>query len=318
MTIKLGVIMDPIEGIKVSKDSTFAMLLEAQKRGYEIHYLQATDMFLKDQKVFANTAQIQVKDKASNWFKTAEPICLDMSDLDAVLMRKDPPFNMEYIYNTYLLDRVQEAGTLVANHPTSLRNANEKLFATQFSNCITPYLVSSQHHQLNEFIDEHKEIVVKPLDGMAGDSIFRIHHKDANRNVILETITQLEQRTVMAQKLIPEYVEGDKRVLLINGEPIPFALLRVPSKGELRANLAKGGSAHSVPLSARDRYICEQIKPALQAMQLSFVGIDIIGEYLTEINVTSPTGIRELNKMHDMNISATLFDHIEKSLEALH
>jgi len=280
--------MDPIEGIKVSKDSTFAMLLEAQERNYEIHYMQASDMFLTDDKVLANASQIQLKDQASNWFKIAAPNRIAVSDLDAVLMRKDPPFNMEYIYNTYLLDRVQETGTLVINHPTSLRNANEKLFATQFSNCITPYI-----------------------------AIFKINHDDANRNVILETITQLEQRTVMAQKLIPEYVEGDKRVLLIDGEPIPFALLRVPSKGELRANLAKGGSAHSVALSARDRYICEQIKPALQAMQLSFVGIDIIGEYLTEINVTSPTGIRELDKMHNLNISATLLDHIEKTLETI-
>jgi len=230
-------------------------------------------------------------------------------------MRKDPPFDMEYIYNTYLLDRVQDSGTLVVNHPTSLRNANEKLFATQFNNCITPYIVSSKQNQLNEFIDQHKTIVVKPLDGMAGDSIFQINHDDANRNVILETITQLEKRTVMAQKLIPEYVEGDKRVLLINGEPAPYALLRVPSKGELRANLAKGGSAHSVALNERDQYICEQIKPMLQSMQLSFVGIDIIGDYLTEINVTSPTGIRELDKMHKLNISATLFDHIESSLE---
>jgi len=309
--------MDPIEGIKVSKDSTFAMLLEAQERNYEIHYMQASDMFLTDDKVLANASQIQLKDQASNWFKIAAPNRIAVSDLDAVLMRKDPPFNMEYIYNTYLLDRVQETGTLVINHPTSLRNANEKLFATQFSNCITPYIVSSQQQQLNEFIDEHKKVVVKPLDGMAGDSIFKINHDDANRNVILETITQLEQRTVMAQKLIPEYVEGDKRVLLIDGEPIPFALLRVPSKGELRANLAKGGSAHSVALSARDRYICEQIKPSLQAMQLSFVGIDIIGEYLTEINVTSPTGIRELDKMHNLNISATLLDHIEKTLETI-
>lgn len=315
MTIKLGVIMDPIEGIKVSKDSTFAMLLEAQKREYDIHYMQAGDMFLMDGEVFANTAKLQLKDQSKNWFKISQSKRIGMADLDVVLMRKDPPFNMEYIYNTYLLDRVQASGTLVVNHPASLRNANEKLFATQFSNCITPYIVTQRQDSLNEFIDQHKNVVVKPLDGMAGDSIFQVKHDDANRNVILETITQLEQRTVMAQKLIPEYVNGDKRILLINGEPIPFALLRVPAKGELRANLAKGGSGEGIKLSARDRYICEQIKPALQAMQLGFVGIDIIGEYLTEINVTSPTGIRELDKMYDLNISATLFDHIEKSLE---
>ena len=231
-------------------------------------------------------------------------------------MRKDPPFNMEYVYTTYLLDRAQEFGTLVINHPTSLRNANEKLFATQFKDCIAPYIVSQQQVALNEFIDEHKQVVVKPLDGMAGDSIFQIKHDDANRNVILETITQLEKRTVMAQKLIPEYIDGDKRVLLIDGEPVPYALLRVPAKGEIRANLAKGGRAQGIELNARDHYICDQIKPALQKMQLSFVGIDIIGEYLTEINVTSPTGIRELDKMYELNISAILFNHIEIQLKA--
>ncbi|MDH3608774.1 MAG: glutathione synthase, partial [Gammaproteobacteria bacterium] len=241
---------------------------------------------------------------------------LEMSYFDVVLMRKDPPMNMEYIYTTYLLDRVQKLGTLVVNHPTSLRNANEKLFATQFNDCITPYLVTQQQAVLNEFIDEHKQVVVKPLDGMAGDSIFQVNYDDANRNVILETITQLDQRTVMAQKLIPEYVDGDKRVLLINGEPILYALLRVPLKGELRANLAKGGAGQGIELNARDRYICEQIKPALQDMQLCFVGIDIIGKYLTEINVTSPTGIRELDKMYDLNISETLFDHLESQLKA--
>ena len=307
--------MDPIEGIKVSKDSTFAMLLEAQKRDYEIHYLQARDLFLKDGKVIANAAQIRVQDTHSNWFTAKDPASIEMSYFDVVLMRKDPPFNMEYIYTTYLLDRVNKLDTLVVNHPTSLRSANEKLFATQFSNCVAPYLVTQQQTALNEFIDEHKQVVVKPLDGMAGDSIFQIEHDDANRNVILETITQLEQRTVMAQKLIPEYVHGDKRVLLINGEPIPYALLRVPAKGELRANLAKGGTGEGIELNARDHYICEQIKPSLQNMQLSFVGIDIIGEYLTEINITSPTGIRELDKMYKLNISATLFDYIETQLE---
>lgn len=309
--------MDPIEAIKVSKDSTFAMLLEAQRRSYDIHYLQASDLLLQDDKITAQCTQISVQDQAENWFKKGPSASIDMTDLDVVLMRKDPPFNMEYIYSTYLLDRLHQNGTLVVNHPTSLRGANEKLFATQFTDCITPYVVTRKQAALNEFIDEHKVVVVKPLDGMAGDSIFQIKHDDANRNVILETITQLEQRTVMAQKLIPEYVHGDKRVLLINGEPIPYALLRVPSKGELRANLAKGGTGKGIELSPRDRYICEQIKPALQEMQLHFVGIDIIGDYLTEINVTSPTGIRELDKMYNLNISANLFDCIEAQLKAI-
>ena len=309
--------MDPIEGIKVSKDSTFAMLLEAQRRRYEIHYIKASELLLKNGRLLANSKHIKVQDQSSNWFETKEPEQIDMSNLDVVLMRKDPPFDMQYIYTTYFLDRIQSHGTLVVNHPESLRNANEKLFATQFSNCIAPYIVTQQKVMLNEFIDEQQTIVVKPLDGMAGDSIFQIKHDDANRNAIIETITQFEKRSVMAQKFIPEYVHGDKRVLLINGEPVPYALLRVPSKGELRANLAKGGIAKGVELNARDHYICEQIKPTLQAMQLSFVGIDIIGEYLTEINVTSPTGIRELDKIYDLNICATLFDHIETQLKSI-
>ncbi len=308
--------MDPIEGINISKDSTFAMLLEAQHRGYEIHYLQASDLILKDSKVLAQTCLLEVQDQAKNYFSKQAPRLINMSDLDVVLMRKDPPFDMEYIYTTYLLDRIQQNGTLVVNDPTSLRNANEKLFATQFNNCIAPYVVTQKQSTLNEFIDEYKQIVVKPLDSMAGDSIFQIKEDDANRNVILETITHQQQRTVMAQKFIPEYTQGDKRILLINGEAIPYALLRIPAKGELRANLAKGGSAQGIELSTRDHFICQQIKPILQNMGLSFVGIDVIGDYLTEINVTSPTGIRELDKMYDLNISVNLFDHIEIQLKA--
>ena len=308
--------MDPIEGIKVHKDSTFAMLLEAQTRGYQIHYLQACDLFLKDDKVMADASRLDVKDQAENHFTKQDSKRVDLSELDVVLMRKDPPFNMQYIYTTYLLDHLHQNGTMVVNHPSSLRGANEKLFTARFPECIAPFIVTQKQSILNEFIDQHKRVVVKPLDGMAGDSIFQIQHDDSNRNVILETITHQQQRTVMAQKFIPDYVAGDKRIILINGEPIDYALLRVPAKGELRANLAKGGSAQGVELSARDHFICERIKPVLKKMQLSFVGIDVIGEYLTEINVTSPTGIRELDKMYQLTISASLFDHIETSLNS--
>ena len=308
--------MDPIESIKVGKDSTFAMLLEAQHRGYETHYLEACDLFLEDAKLMAHTAPISVQDQAKNYYSKKAAKRMEMSKFDVVLMRKDPPFDMQYIYTTYLLDHLLLTDTLVVNHPTNIRNANEKLFATRFNNCIAPYLVTQKQSILNEFITKHKQVVVKPLDGMAGDSIFKVKHDDANRNVILETITQQEQRTVMAQKFIPQYVEGDKRILLINGEPIAYALLRVPSKGELRANLAKGGSAQGVALNERDQYICQQIKPTLQKLLFSFVGIDVIGEYLTEINVTSPTGVRELDKMYELNICENLFDHIESQLKA--
>ena len=307
--------MDPIESIKVRKDSTFAMLVEAQRRGYETHYLEACDLFLEDAKLMAYSAPIKVEDQANNYYSKQAAKQIEMSNFDVVLMRKDPPFDMQYIYITYLLDHLLQTDTLVVNHPTSIRNANEKLFATRFSDCIAPYLVTQKQSILNEFISKHKQVVVKPLDGMAGDSVFKVKHDDANRNVILETITQQEQRTVMAQKFIPQYVEGDKRILLINGEPIAYALLRVPSKGELRANLAKGGNAQGIELNERDQYICQQIKPTLQKMQFSFVGIDVIGEYLTEINVTSPTGVRELDKMYELNICENLFDHIESQIK---
>ena len=306
--------MDPIDSIKVAKDSTFAMLLEAQRRDYEIHYLQARDLFLIDDRLMGHISLIKVQDQNENFYSKQAAKLIDMSKFDAVLMRKDPPFNMEYIYTTFLLERLQQTDTLVINHPVSLRNANEKLFATQFKSCIAPYVVTRKIITLNAFIEEHKRVVVKPLDGMAGDSIFQVSDVDTNRNVILETITQQQQRTVMAQKFIPDYIKGDKRILLINGEPIPYALLRVPAKGELRANLAKGGSAQGAELSSKDQYICQQIKPVLQKMSLNFVGIDVIGEFLTEINVTSPTGIRELDKMYGLNISASLFDYIETQL----
>ena len=314
MTVKLGVIMDPIEGINVNKDSTFAMLLEAQRRAYKIYYLQQSDLFHTDNKILGQTSLISVQDDPANWYELHDSAIKDLSELDVVLMRKDPPVNMEYVYTTYLLDRLHEMNTLVINHPSSLRNANEKLLTTCFPDCTPPYTVSRNKQMLDDFIDAYKEVVIKPLDGMAGDSIFRINHTDPNRNVIVESITQNGQRTVMAQQFIAEYKKGDKRILIIDGEPIEYALLRIPAKGELRANLAKGGTGKGIELSANDYSICEQIKPTLVSMQLTFVGIDIIGNYLTEINVTSPTGIRELDKIYKLNISAKLFDSIENRL----
>ncbi len=306
--------MDPIEAINVSKDSTFAMLLEAQRRAYQIHYIQQSDLFLVNNKVMGLTTQISVQDDKSKWFELHNSVLKNLTDLDVVLMRKDPPFNMEYIYTTFLLDRLQEMGTIVINHPTSLRNANEKLFATRFIQCTAPSVVARSKQALNDFIDEHSEVVVKPLDTMGGESIFRIQQNDPNRNVIIETITDSGQRTVMAQQFIADYKKGDKRILLIDGDPVTYALLRIPAEGELRANLVKGGTAKGVELTERDQWICGQLKPELIAMQLIFVGIDVIGDYLTEINITSPTGVRELDKMYELNICAILFDAIEKRL----
>ena len=317
MTIKLGVVMDPLENINISKDSTFAMLLEAQRRGYQIHYIQQSDLFLADNKVMGLAAQISLLDDKSEWYEIHKSGVKVLSELDVVLMRKDPPVNMEYIYTTYLLDQLQEARTLVINHPTSLRNVNEKLFAARFLECTVPSIVSRKKQILDDFIDEHKEIVIKPLDGMAGDYIFHVQHNDLNRNVIIETMTHMGHRTVLAQKFIAAYKTGDKRILLIDGEPVSHALLRVPVEGELRANLAKGGTAKGAELSERDRWICKQLKPELVAMQLDFVGIDVIGNFLTEVNITSPTGVRELDKMYSLNICATLFDSIETRLNLI-
>ncbi len=318
MSIKLGVIMDPIEGINPAKDSTFAMLLEAQRRNYEVFYLQACDLVLDQNQVFAQVTKLQVREITDDWFKLGKTNYKNLNELDVVLMRKDPPFNMEYIYTTYILDQLQDNGTLVVNNPTSLRNANEKLFATKFKQCIAPTIVTADNKILNNFIDLQKEIVVKPLDGMAGDSIFRIQHDDPNRNVILETITKYGHRTIMAQQFIPAYKQGDKRILLIEGKPVPYALVRKPAAGELRANLAKGGKGEGAELSTRDKWICEQIKSDIIEMQLTFVGIDVIGDFLTEINVTSPTGIRELDKMYSLNICESLLDSIENKLNIKH
>ena len=310
--------MDPIEHINVHKDSTLAMLIEAQQRAYEVNYIKPLSLFQTDTRIMAQLAKLSINLQSENWFEMQEFELKDLREFDIVLMRKDPPFNMEYIYTTFLLERLHEQGTLVINNPVSLRNANEKLFATRFPQCTPPYIVTSDNQLINDFIEEQQEVVVKPLDGMAGESIFKIQDNDPNRNAILESITQKESITVMAQKFIPEYKKGDKRILLIEGEPIPYALVRIPADGEFRANLARGGTPEGARLTERDLWICNQIKAHLIAMQLSFVGIDVIGEFLTEINITSPTGIRELDKMYNLNICATLFDAIEKRLDKLH
>ncbi len=314
MTIDLGVVMDPIEAINIHKDSTFAMLLEAQRRAWKIYYLQPSDLYLQDTKVMGFATRVSVQDDPARWVEPEDRTVRSLSDLDVILMRKDPPFNMEYIYTTFLLERVQQAGTLIINPPHSLRNANEKLSVTHFPDCTVPFMVSRNRQALGHFIDEHEDIVIKPLDSMAGNSVFRIWHEDPNRNVILETATQHGARTVMAQKLIADYRKGDKRILLIGGEPIPHALVRVPAQGELRANLARGGTPSSAVLTVRDRWICDRIRPELNAMQIDFAGIDVIGDYLTEINITSPTGIRELDSLCGLNVAATLLDTIELRL----
>jgi len=313
-TIQLGVVMDPIASIKTHKDSTFAMLLEAQRRGWPLWYMELGDLSLRDGRAHARMRALQVRDDPQDWFEFGAERHAPLDELDVVLMRKDPPFDTEYIYATYVLERAQEAGTLVANDPRSIRNANEKLFTAWFPECCPPTLVSRDADEIRSFIGEQGDAILKPLGGMGGASIFRVRHGDPNTNVIIETLTGLGGRYAMAQRFIPEISQGDKRILMVNGEPVPYALARIPAAGETRGNLAAGGRGEGVALSERDQWICAQVGPALRRMNLSFVGIDVIGDFLTEINVTSPTCIRELDALYGLNIAGQLLDHLEEKL----
>ena len=306
--LRLGILMDPIGSIKIKKDSSFAMLLAAQKRGWELLYMEQADLFLRDGRVYAHLRKLRVQDDPKNWFELDAPHTEALEKLDILLMRKDPPFDMEYIYTTHLLDRAEAEGVLVVNKPASLRDCNEKLYTAWFPECCAPTLVTRSHAQLREFLVEHGDIVMKPLHGMGGESIFRVRVDDPNTGVILETLTEHGQRFAMAQRFIPEISDGDKRILMIDGEPVPYALARIPAHGESRGNLAAGGRGEGVELSVRDRWICEQVGPALRARGLTFVGLDVIGDYLTEINVTSPTCIRELDKLYRLDIAGQLMD----------
>ena len=310
MSIKLGVVMDPIS----YKDGTFAILLEASRRGWVIYYMEQKDLFLKDEVVSATMRQLKIDDKKKKWSQFSNSMTQPLHQLDVVFMRKDPPFNMDYIYTTYLLELAERRGVLVINKPQSLRDANEKLFTTWFPQCMVPTLVTSNEELLLAFIHQERDIIVKPLDGMGGQSIFRIKVDDPNKTVILEMMTRLGERYVMAQRYIPDVIKGDKRILMINGEPVPYALARIPQHDEIRANLAAGGKGIGVKITERDRWICKQVGSTLRKKGLIFVGLDVIGDYLTEINVTSPTCIREIDAAFNINIGGQLLDFVEKIL----
>jgi glutathione synthase len=316
MTIKLGVVMDPIGAINFHKDSTLAMLLAASKRNWELYYMEQGDLYLEDNRCHARLAQLDVRADENDWFSLSEVHTAPLDELDVILMRKDPPVDMEFIYTTFLLERAAAHGALVVNRPAAIRNANEKLYTAWFPQCGPPTRVSRDIQLLKEFLAKHGDIVVKPLDGMGGMSVFRVRQDDPNLNVILETITDNGTRSAMAQRYIPEITEGDKRILMINGEPFPHALARIPTGGETRGNLATGGRGEGVDLSDHDRWICEQVGPALREQGLLFVGLDVIGNYLTEINVTSPTCIRELDKLFSADIAGQLMDVIDTQLNA--
>lgn len=312
--IKLGIVMDPISEVKVAKDSSMAMMLEAQQRGYEIYYMEMQDLYLDGGQARASTQKIKVYDDVNHWYELSDKQDMPLSDLDAILMRKDPPFDTEFIYATYMLERAEVEGTLIVNKPQSLRDCNEKLFTAWFADLTPRTLVTRNDTQIRSFHNELKDIIIKPLDGMGGSSIFRIKEEDANVGVIIETLTNHGQQYAMVQEYMPEIVDGDKRVLIVNGEPMPYCLARIPAQGETRGNLAAGGRGVARPLSPSDKLIAETIAPELKKRGLFFVGLDIIGDKVTEINVTSPTCIREIEAAYPINISGKLMDAIEENI----
>ena len=310
-SLKIGVIMDPISSINVKKDTTLALMLAAQKRSHALFYMEMHDLYLAQGKAFAAMKPLTVRDDESDWFTLAQSAENPLGELDVILMRKDPPFDNQYIYATYILERAESDGVLVVNKPQSLRDCNEKVFATAFPQCCPPVLVSRSQPKLKAFHQEHGDVIFKPLDGMGGSQIFRCKNDDPNVSVILETLTEHGEGYIMAQKFIPDISKGDKRVLVVNGEAIPYALARIPKSGETRGNLAAGGQGVPQPLSERDQWIVNEVAPTLVEKGLLFVGLDIIGDYLTEINVTSPTCVREIDRGYGTDIGSTLMETIE-------
>ena len=327
---RVAFVMDPLESLSLKKDSTLAMIRTAQARGWEIAYLQQGDLLYRDNQVqafcrslslvapFANSldpadAAALARDGRA-WHKLGESLLVPADSFDAILMRKDPPFDMEYVYATYLLERAEQAGVLVVNRPRSLRDCNEKFFATQFPECCPPLVVSRREDVLRDFQRTHGNVVFKRLDGMGGASVFRVMDGDPNLGVILETLTRGGREQIMGQLYLPEIADGDKRILLIDGEPVPYALARVPMAGEARGNLAVGGKGVGRELTERDRWIAAELGPELKRRGLMLTGIDVIGDFLTEVNVTCPTCIRELDEQFSLDIAGALLDALERKL----
>ncbi|MBW8182586.1 glutathione synthase [Shewanella nanhaiensis] len=314
--IKLGIVMDPISEINIKKDSSFAMLLAAQSRGYELFYMEMKDLAMVNGEAMATMRGLSVQQDENNWFELSEPVDTPLADLDVILMRKDPPFDTEFIYATYMLERAEEAGVLIVNKPQSLRDANEKLFTAWFSEFTPETIVTRDEKRIRQFHQEKKDIIIKPLDGMGGSSIFRVKENDPNLGVIIETLTNHGQQYTMVQGFIPDITSGDKRILVVDGEPVPYSLARIPQKGETRGNLAAGGRGVAQPLSESDWKIARTIGPELKKRGLIFVGLDVIGDKLTEINVTSPTCIKEIQAAFDVDITGMLMDAIEARIKS--
>ncbi|MDH4653232.1 glutathione synthase [Pseudomonas sp. JS3066] len=316
MSVRLGIVMDPIAQISFKKDSSLAMLLAAQERGWSLFYMEQQDLYQKNGEARARMRPLKVFLDPEHWFELEAEADTPLAELDVILMRKDPPFDNEFVYSTYLLEQAERAGVLVVNRPQSLRDCNEKFFATLFPEYTPPTVVSRRADILREFAEEQRDIILKPLDGMGGSSIFRHRAGDPNLSVILETLTAHGSQQIMAQGYLPAIKDGDKRILMIDGEPVPYCLARIPAAGETRGNLAAGGRGEARPLTDRDREIATAVGPTLREKGLLFVGLDVIGEHLTEINVTSPTCIREIDKAYDTRIGERLMDAIARKLEA--
>ena len=314
---RLGVVMDPIDAITYAKDSTLAMLLAAQQRGFALTYLELRDLLLRDGVALGRMRPLEVRADPKGWFTLGPPAIAPLAGLDCLLMRKDPPFDTEYIYSTYILERAESAGVLVVNRPQGLRDMNEKVYTAWFPQCCAPTLITRDMAEMGAFLREHGKVVVKPLHGMGGRSIFVLAKEDPNARVVFETLTDYGQRFAIVQRYIPDIAQtGDARVLLIDGEPVPYALARIPSADDHRGNLAAGARGVGRPLNDRDRWLAAQIGPALAARGMLFVGLDVIGGFVTEINVTSPTGIRELDKQFGIHIGEQLLAAIERRLAA--
>ena len=314
MKIRLGVVMDPIESINIKKDTTMAMLWAASDRGWQLSYMRQQDLYQSGGEPRARVRPLEVFRDTDDYYQLGEAEDINLGELDVILMRKDPPFDNEFIYSTYILEAAERLGTLVVNKPQSLRDCNEKMFATQFPECCPPLVVSRDNEILRDFHRQHKDVIFKPLDGMGGTSIFRVKENDPNLGVILETLTDFGGQSIMAQRFLSDITKGDKRILLVDGEPVDYCLARIPSQGETRGNLAAGGTGRAQPITERDRWIANQVGPTLREKGLLFVGIDVIGDYLTEINVTSPTCVREIDNAYDMDIGGSLMDVISRKL----
>ncbi|QIK39251.1 glutathione synthase [Caldichromatium japonicum] len=315
MNQRIGFVMDPIGSIQIKKDSTFAMMLAAQRRGWSLWYLEIGDLVLRDGEARGWMRPVEVCDDPLNWYRLGDPVQRPLAWLDVLMMRKDPPFDIEYVYATYVLDWAKQAGCLVVNDPQSLRDANEKVFIHAFPHCAPPTLITRQAQDIYRFQAEHGAIVIKPLHGMGGASVFRLLPGDPNLNVVIETLTDRGRAFCMVQRFIPEIEQGDKRILLVDGEPVPYCLARIPAPGETRGNLAAGARGEARPLSARDRWIAEQVGLKLRARGVLFAGLDVIGDFLTEINITSPTCIRELDAACGLDIAGDLLERIAVRLQ---